>query len=139
MNTPPSGQNKQLIRILFTGKTCDDNVNECETNPCLNGGMCMDTEGSFVCGCPTGKRSLSQNTPFILQTESTRQKIRLWLYVTDCNLLRKILLERGDHFVDQLYKLTDPFCFHEKFWCVMQKKYPSWFSRQTTLTLRTLV
>ena len=41
----------------WQGKTCDDNVNECDGNPCLNGGMCMDTPGSFICGCPTGKRS----------------------------------------------------------------------------------
>ena len=39
----------------WEGDTCDDNINECDGNPCLNGGMCMDTPGSFLCGCPFGK------------------------------------------------------------------------------------
>ena len=41
----------------WEGKTCDENINECDGNPCLNGGMCMDTPGSFVCGCPFGKQT----------------------------------------------------------------------------------
>ena len=30
-------------------------MDECENNPCENGGMCMDMPGNFLCGCPMGR------------------------------------------------------------------------------------
>lgn len=29
-------------------------VNECQQNPCKNGGVCNNVIGSFVCTCPVG-------------------------------------------------------------------------------------
>ena len=49
---------KRNVFFIFSkgweGKTCEDNIDECETNPCLNGGMCMDTPGDYICSCPFG-------------------------------------------------------------------------------------
>ncbi|GMS95252.1 hypothetical protein PENTCL1PPCAC_17426 [Pristionchus entomophagus] len=36
-----------------TTKKCDD-INECVPNPCLAGGICTNTLGSFTCNCPRG-------------------------------------------------------------------------------------
>ena len=39
----------------WRGATCEDNVDECASeSPCLNGGMCMDTPGSYLCSCQFG-------------------------------------------------------------------------------------
>ena len=45
----------------FTGKSCDIEINECESNPCYeNGGQCEERqEGEYLCKCFegfTGKR-----------------------------------------------------------------------------------
>ena len=29
-------------------------IDECESNPCVNGGSCVDGIGSYSCICPTG-------------------------------------------------------------------------------------
>jgi hypothetical protein len=38
----------------FTGQHCETNINECASNPCANGGVCMDLVDSFKCECPRG-------------------------------------------------------------------------------------
>ena len=48
-----------FCRVLYLkgwrGPTCEDNVDECASeSPCLNGGMCMDTPGSYLCSCQFG-------------------------------------------------------------------------------------
>ncbi|XP_044158357.1 protein crumbs homolog 1 [Bufo gargarizans] len=36
----------------FTGVHCEQDINECESNPCQNGGTCENLHGSYVCHCP---------------------------------------------------------------------------------------
>lgn len=45
-----------LIKVifLFIGKICNIDVNECDSNPCLNSATCIDNVASFTCVCPIG-------------------------------------------------------------------------------------
>ncbi len=38
----------------FTGAFCDQLINECLSNPCLNGATCIDGLAMFTCTCATG-------------------------------------------------------------------------------------
>lgn len=38
----------------YKGVNCEQNINECENNPCLNQGSCFDTYGSYTCQCMRG-------------------------------------------------------------------------------------
>lgn len=52
-----------LLKHLFffkkgwTGKHCETDVDECCSNPCKNGGRCIDLIGSYQCACPHGRLS----------------------------------------------------------------------------------
>lgn len=35
----------------WTGVNCTENINECLSNPCLNGGTCVDGVNAFNCEC----------------------------------------------------------------------------------------
>lgn len=35
----------------FTGPTCADDIDECESDPCENGGSCRNTAGGYACDC----------------------------------------------------------------------------------------
>uniref|UniRef100_A0A671ME83 Delta-like protein n=1 Tax=Sinocyclocheilus anshuiensis TaxID=1608454 RepID=A0A671ME83_9TELE len=54
----------------FTGTYCHENVNDCVSNPCRNGGTCIDGISSFQCFCPDGWEGdlcdLSDILPFSL-------------------------------------------------------------------------
>ncbi|KAK2826165.1 hypothetical protein Q5P01_020379 [Channa striata] len=38
----------------FTGVNCDSQVRECDSQPCHNGGHCLDSENGYRCVCPQG-------------------------------------------------------------------------------------
>ncbi|KAG9483301.1 hypothetical protein GDO78_009302 [Eleutherodactylus coqui] len=36
----------------FSGVHCEQDIDECESNPCQNGGTCENLPGSYICHCP---------------------------------------------------------------------------------------
>ncbi|CAH1802350.1 unnamed protein product [Owenia fusiformis] len=38
----------------FTGRNCEDDIDECQSDPCLNGGNCTDRVNGFTCDCIPG-------------------------------------------------------------------------------------
>jgi hypothetical protein len=38
----------------YSGLICEYDINECHSNPCLNGGLCVDGDNSFSCTCQHG-------------------------------------------------------------------------------------
>ncbi|XP_064416166.1 protein crumbs homolog 1 [Latimeria chalumnae] len=42
----------------FTGTRCQDDINECDLNPCQNGGTCENFIGTYVCHCPARKEGI---------------------------------------------------------------------------------
>lgn len=36
------------------GRTCEEDVDECQEKQCENGAICNNTFGSFICSCPPG-------------------------------------------------------------------------------------
>lgn len=55
----------------YTGTNCELQYNECVSNPCLNGGQCVDELNSYQCHCPGGyfgvhcemKRNFCESNP----------------------------------------------------------------------------
>ncbi|XP_020491354.2 protein HEG [Labrus bergylta] len=43
-----------LCQQAWTGVTCNQDVDECERDPCPVGSRCLNTRGSFSCECPLG-------------------------------------------------------------------------------------
>uniref|UniRef100_A0A8D0L8D7 Delta-like protein n=1 Tax=Sphenodon punctatus TaxID=8508 RepID=A0A8D0L8D7_SPHPU len=41
-------------RAGFTGTGCEIETNECDSNPCKNGGSCNKPTGGYTCHCPVG-------------------------------------------------------------------------------------
>ena len=36
----------------YEGILCENNIDDCASNPCQNGGQCMDLVNDFQCSCP---------------------------------------------------------------------------------------
>ncbi len=44
----------KIFIIGFTGHYCETQIDQCQSNPCLNGGICRMLINSFKCDCPQG-------------------------------------------------------------------------------------
>ncbi|KAJ7989113.1 hypothetical protein DPEC_G00316160 [Dallia pectoralis] len=53
MNTG-QGSYTCTCRPGFTGDSCEREVKECDSQPCQNGGQCLDLENGYRCACPRG-------------------------------------------------------------------------------------
>jgi hypothetical protein len=38
----------------YNGTNCDEDINECDPDPCQNGGACLTVDDSYMCACPPG-------------------------------------------------------------------------------------
>lgn len=45
----------------YVGTNCSDEINECFSQPCQNGGTCIDLINTYKCSCPRGTQG--QQTP----------------------------------------------------------------------------
>lgn len=43
-----------FVYLLSTGADCSENINECEENPCLHNGTCIDLKPYYECRCHLG-------------------------------------------------------------------------------------
>ncbi|XP_024147064.1 protein jagged-2b isoform X2 [Oryzias melastigma] len=50
----PGGNFSCICDPGFSGIYCHENINDCTSNPCRNGGTCIDGVNSFQCFCPDG-------------------------------------------------------------------------------------
>lgn len=60
----------------FSGKLCQVDEDECESNPCLNGATCKDEVGSYTCRCPPGFNGTRCETGINTMAEKHIQKDR---------------------------------------------------------------
>lgn len=44
----------KFFSLGFSGDLCNFEYNECESNPCINGGQCIDHIGGYSCQCTKG-------------------------------------------------------------------------------------
>lgn len=43
------------LTLGWTGAKCEDDIDECNSNPCQNGGVCIDIHADYMCACTFGK------------------------------------------------------------------------------------
>ena len=40
-----------FFTFVYTGQFCEEEIDECQTQPCQNGGTCTDLLNSYECNC----------------------------------------------------------------------------------------
>ncbi|XP_020602760.1 fibropellin-3-like [Orbicella faveolata] len=69
-----NGDDYQCVcKAGFTGKHCGVDINECASNPCLNGGACADQVNGYVCSCPAGCTGVHCQTEICSVAPQNRQ------------------------------------------------------------------
>ncbi|XP_048223975.1 LOW QUALITY PROTEIN: cubilin [Perognathus longimembris pacificus] len=86
----------------WAGANCSENINECVSNPCLNGGTCVDGINSFSCECTSSWTGDHCQTPkqvcggsFSEVNGSISYKVLDTQYVSDVNCFWVIETEVG--------------------------------------------
>jgi hypothetical protein len=49
--------------MTFTGQYCDKDIDECQTAPCQNNGICFNFDGGYNCSCSNGYEGKNCETP----------------------------------------------------------------------------
>lgn len=62
--------------VGFTGRRCEKNINECDSNPCQNDGTCLDERGAYRCICMPGKNHLIYNRKCTNEINRIKTKIK---------------------------------------------------------------
>lgn len=47
--------NVSLLSSGYMGTYCEVDIDDCESNPCVNDGICRDMVNGFTCTCQPGK------------------------------------------------------------------------------------
>lgn len=71
--------NKQQINVssltLSDFCVCSPDINECESQPCLNGGECVDRVANFTCVCPPTFTGALCETGDLINLNSARRSV----------------------------------------------------------------
>jgi len=70
--------------MTLDGKGCIDK-DECLTNPCLNGGLCINREPFYMCDCPMGY--FGENCEFLQQGQIVRLSMGALAAILVCLLV----------------------------------------------------
>lgn len=77
LNPPSLAAEPVAVLTQCLSSCCSPDVNECQSEPCKNGGTCQDLPGSFACFCPEGfvgtQCETGRDSPFL-----GWQKAGLW-------------------------------------------------------------
>lgn len=70
----------------YTGRLCETDINECESDPCLNRGICTDIVANYYCNC-TGTGFEGSNCEFDIN--------ECQLGIDDCGPIRQCINTQG--------------------------------------------
>lgn len=69
LSRPPSHRPPPLVCLPaqcvagYHGVNCSEEINECLSHPCQNGGTCIDLINTYKCSCPRGTQGKEQPRP----------------------------------------------------------------------------
>ncbi|KAL5010333.1 hypothetical protein ScPMuIL_012638 [Solemya velum] len=66
----------------WTGDTCENDINECESKTCPDNSVCRNVDGSYVCDCHIGYSKLADST--VEQMQQLCEVCTNWFYGVDC-------------------------------------------------------